>query len=355
MALVTTSVALLLALVNQSDEVPADRYMAMTVGISADLRLASSVGKGRLRYDANMSDVDDQQLVTEGFKCVRYVISPSELMTGSPDGALDPKRVEAMLKVVETAERSGLAVILAPHFERQDLLTASATLGRLAAALGKTDVDSTFLEICADPIGMDSPGWQIVQESWMDSIRQNLPRHTIIVRAAGKDGPADLTQLPALNDRNVVYAFQFFDPESFTNQCLPGSPIQESDKVTLPYPSSAAVIVPVISGLADSQKDWAMRYAREQWNLDKLTDMIHPVGDWARSKKVRVICDAFGVSQKVAAADRAKYLQDVKSALVDAGIGWTLSEYVGDRGIYSGVPSLRVADSGILGALGLGG
>jgi hypothetical protein len=354
MAFVTTTIALLLALARQSDEVPADRYLSMTIGISVNLQLAPLTGKTRGKFDSTMEDADDQQLATEGFKCIRFVFSPDDLVNGMPDGTFDPHRVATMLSAITMAQKAGLSVILAPRIGVRDLGAGTTTLGRIAAAIAPTEVNSTFLEICADPPNMIGEAWKLVQDSWVAAIRQNLPRHTLIVRAGDQDGPADLMKAELCTDRNVVYAFQFLQPEAFINQCLPGSQLKEDDNVNLPYPANASAVVPLIAGHSDAQKDWAMHYAREEWNGGKVTDLLHPVGDWARSKKVRVICDGFGVSQKVAVGFRAQYLQDVKTALTDAGIGWTLSEYVGTKGIFTGTPGLRTADMGVLNALGLG-
>lgn len=347
--------AALLALTQQSAEVPPDRYLSISVGITATLQLAPFTGNTKGKVDPTMSDVDDKQLAGEGFRCVRWVLSPAELTGGGVGDAFVPDRVKTLLDDIQTAQMSGLSVIVAPKFLVADLPQAASFLQRLAGALANSEVESTFVEVCAEPIGMDAAAWDAVQASWVAAIRQNMPRHTLIVRAAGKDEPADILKMTPLADKNLVYAFQFTEPQAFLSQCLPGSPIQEDDKVTLPYPATAGTVVPLIAGLSDSQKDWAMQYAQQDWNADKIGDLIHPVGDWGRSKKVRVICDSFGVSEKVALTDRQKYLTDVKAALTDAGLGWAVSEYVGPRGIFTGQPSLRVPDSGILSSIGLNG
>jgi hypothetical protein len=355
MALLTTVISLILTSGTQSGEVPADRFQALATGITANLAVAPVTGSLKGKFDFSMGLTDDKQIGEAGFRAVRFVFEPADLYTPNSPEDFDPNRIAVLLKSIDEAHQSGLAVTVAPHLTRADLRNAASFLGRLAGALGKTDVDNTFLEVCSDPLGMDPAVWSLVQESWVASIRQNLPRHTLVVRAGGKDTAAELTQSTPLTDRNVVYAFQFFEPETFTNQWLPGSKLQESDNVTLPYPSNLTTIIPIVGKLDDIQKDWAVQYAREQWDALKLTDRIQPVGEWARSKRVRVICDSFGVSQKVNALDRAKYLQDLKSVFGDAGIAWTLSEYVGPRGIFSGAPGVRQADKGVISALGLSG
>ena len=314
------------------------------------------VSKGqRGGVDPTLTETDEKQLADAGFRCIRLVFSPNELNSTTNPDTVDAGRVSVLLRTIEDARQVGLSVIVAPRLHRKDFGTAASTLGRLAGLLGNTDVNTTFLELCSEPLNMDADAWQIVEGSWVSSIRQNMPRHTLIVRAGGKDGPNDLLAFPPLDDRNLVYAFQYFEPTSFTGQWLADSPLQEADKVTLPYPATVGDIVPLISNLSDSQKDWAMQYGRERWDSTKLSETMRPIGDWSRSQKVRVLCDGFGVSQKVTASNRAKYFQDLKGALNDAGIGWTLSEYVGARGVYSGAPGVRSADSGVLAALGLSG
>jgi hypothetical protein len=182
-----------------------------------------------------------------------------------------------------------------------------------------------------------------------------MPRHTLLIHPGGHDTPKDLTDSTPVSDKNVVYVFRFFDPVQFTTQWLPGSPIQEQDKVTLPYPATASSIVSSLANLSDEAKDWAMTYAKERWSSDLMTEKLRPIGDWASKRRVRVVCDAFGVSQKVAPEDRSRYFSDLRKSFEAIRVGWCVTQYVGPYGLFSGSPGNRHADSGVLPALGKSG
>ena len=76
--------------------------------------------------------------------------------------------------------------------------------------------------------------------------------------------------------------------------------------------------------------------------------------EWARRRRVPVVCDEFGVYREFAdPADRAAWLHDVRTALEHEGIGWTMWDYAGSFGVVTKKDGKAVADDGVLRALGM--
>jgi hypothetical protein len=67
-----------------------------------------------------------------------------------------------------------------------------------------------------------------------------------------------------------------------------------------------------------------------------------------------VVCNEFGVYREYAdPVDRAVWLRDVRTALEQNGIGWTVWDYSGAFGVVSKKDGTAVADDAVVLALGL--
>ena len=79
------------------------------------------------------------------------------------------------------------------------------------------------------------------------------------------------------------------------------------------------------------------------------------VAAWGKKNDVPLICNEFGVHRPVAPADsRMRWIHDVRTALEDDGIGWTMWDYRGGFGVVwkeNGKPAK--VDDAVVEALGL--
>ena len=121
-----------------------------------------------------------------------------------------------------------------------------------------------------------------------------------------------------------------------------------------PYPSSPEAVARVLDALPDDAARTLMtKYGKENWNADKLEEMIAEGAAWAQKHGVHLTCNEFGVYRKAPAADRNRCIEDTRKALEKHHFGWTMWDYATEFGVATGEPGQRVADTDTLKALGL--
>jgi hypothetical protein len=94
-------------------------------------------------------------------------------------------------------------------------------------------------------------------------------------------------------------------------------------------------------------------YGDQRWDYAKLEALFRRCADWGRKHNVPVTCNEFGAYKLAPRDSRLRYIQDARKALEANGIGWTMWDYAGGFGAFSGPPGERSADREVLAALGL--
>jgi aryl-phospho-beta-D-glucosidase BglC (GH1 family) len=259
----------------------------------------------------------------------------------------------------------GLAVVIDVHPESDfkgrlgkddDFVERFADFWRaLAAHYSTWDADRVFLEIMNEPEFSDRYRWLGVQMKLAAAIRQGAPAHTIIAAGARWSNDDELVFQEPLHDPNVIYNFHFYEPYLFTHQGATWSAYYWHWLRGLRYPSTpdsaerAAALVP-----DDVDRLQVIRYGREHWDGERIAVEMKQAGEWARRRGVPVVCNEFGVYREYAdPVDRAVWLRDVRTALEQNGIGWTVWDYSGAFGVVSKKDGTAVADDAVVLALGL--
>jgi hypothetical protein len=96
-------------------------------------------------------------------------------------------------------------------------------------------------------------------------------------------------------------------------------------------------------------------YFLDGWNARHIQALIDEAADWARARRVPVICNEFGAYRAYTdPASRANWIRDTRPALENDGIGWTMWDYRGGFGVVTkqdGQPAQ--VDETVVQALGL--
>ena len=136
----------------------------------------------------------------------------------------------------------------------------------------------------------------------VDAIRRGDPDTPVLLDGWFYASPAGLSYLDPVEDRNVLYAFHFYDPWEYTTFRVNRGRYAYPDR--MPSPATGP----------------------RRWNADVLRDRISPVVRWARENGIpprRVVAAEFGVDRRVGGAER--YLADLVPIL-DGG-GWHSAFY----------------------------
>lgn len=296
--------------------------------------------------DGRFSD-DDFALIRDlGFTFVRVPIDLEFVMDA---GAPDLLRSEGLAHLDRGLDRllaHDLAVVIDVHSTSLADSDASNYSGKLedpafvetfiafwrafAAQLSVRDPERVILEPMNEPVFYDDPdAWPPIQARLLAAIREAAPEHTLIATGARWSGLDTLTALEPLDDPNIIYNFHFYEPFYFTHQGAGWSSDDVEPMRGVPYPSSPAAVEPAVARQRDPQVQALLRqYGEERWDADDVAQRIGQAVDWAARHRVRLMCNEFGVYSVYAPpVDRARWIEDVRTALEGYGIPWAMWEY----------------------------
>ena len=322
---------------------------------------ASDYGAQRLASYTTLNDI----ALVRGMKFdhVRISIDPAIFdCAGAWDGC---DRVKALDAVVGKALSEDLAVIVDLHptseFKHRfatndsDVERLKLLWGRIAQHYAESDPNRVFFEIMNEPELGDPYRWSGIQGRVVAAIRRIAPRHTIIVAGASYSAISDLFMLPAVSDDNLIYNFHYYAPHLFTHQGASwGVPFWIALR-NVPYPATPESVQKAINQQTDDVARWELaELGFQYWDARRISGEIRAVGEWGRRHHVPLICNEFGVYRDYANPDqRLRWLRDVRQALEQNGIGWTMWDYRGGFGVVTRKGSESIPDEKVLGALGL--
>jgi len=293
---------------------------------------------------------DFEDIRSLGCDHVRILVNFNTSDNAAPGYDLSPITYNRLDKALDWAEEAGLKVVItATGFNiasssweiiSQKLADNWKDVAARYAARG----DVVLYEMLA------YPDTAITQELWHDAagvivtaIREVDTRHTLIY------GPVRysvdrFSSLTKLSDENVLYAFEFFDPVTFTRQGTDYLGVTyNSAVIPFPYDATKMPAMDALDGGTDAETVFAnyaafgtTAYVKSRLNL---------AGNFAVTNNVPVYCASFGVqagtqwssqgeSWDVPSADRGAWLEAVRTHLEDHSTGWCLAGYRNNFGIF---------------------
>ncbi len=347
-----------------------------TDGVSPARLARLTCGIGLSDWASRLPDLDQERrsgnlakdvtlIKAMGFRHVRFLMTEETVVNMETPTVLDPVKLGRFDAALDMLLNGGLGIII--DFNPRDTLKQAlvkddaavdefVNLWRvLAKHLATRDPEMVFLEVMNEPVMRDTDRWNVIQKKALATMRQSAPRHTLIATSAEWSEIYMLPPLEVVADKNVVYNVHFYEPVRFTHQ---DAPWVAGDWVkglrNAPYPSSPEAVARVLDALPDDAARTLMtKYGKENWNADKLEEMIAEGAAWAKKHGVHLTCNEFGVYRKAPAADRNRCIEDTRKALEKHHFGWTMWDYATEFGVATGEPGQRVADTDTLKALGL--
>lgn len=310
--------------------------------------------------------VEDIALIKAmGFDHVRLSVNPQPMFNAREPNKIPAEYLASLDAAVKMILDHGLAVVIDLHpdgdfkmrlAKEDDFVQRSADYWRtLASHYSTWDADRVFFEIMNEPEFNDPYRWMGVQAKLAAAIREGAPAHTIIAAGARWSDNDDLIFQEPLHDTNVIYNFHFYEPHIFTHQGATWSAYSWHWLHGLRYPSSPEQAEHVAAQIPEERdRLQVMRYGLEHWDAVRIEAEMKQAAEWARRRGVPLVCDEFGVYRAYSdPEDRASWLHDVRTALEDNGIGWTMWDYSGSFGVVTKKDGKTTLDEGALRALGM--
>ena len=339
-------------------------------------------------------------LRSAGIDFVRLPVDPGPLLAFS--GPQRERLFADILGAVELCNDEALTVIVnlhpngaTHHYNPHNLVGDVAAplftryLGLvrdLAARLARLDPARVAFEpLNEPPQSCGAADWSVMQSELLRTARIAAPNLALIATGACGSMIAGLETLdPAsIADPNLVYAFHFYEPYVFSHQGAPwmsGEPMYRYLN-TVPWPASAgskqATLAAVTARMAADAVTPAVEKREIAGTIDRVLDEYfnaNPdkrfierhfarVTAWAdrhRMPRERILLGEFGALRSddryvaAPAADRARYIRDVREVCEAAGMPWAFWNLFDGMG-HTVDDWSRSFDPAIVAALGLRG
>ncbi len=321
-------------------------------------------GYSKEHFQSSITAQDIALIKAMGFDHVRLSVNPQPLFQSGHADQLPPEYLSYLDAAVKMIQDQGLAVILDVHpdadfkarLEGDDFIEQFGDFWRAVARHYSTgDPGMMFFEVLNEPEVRDRFRWAGMQSKLARAIREGAPKHTIIASGARWSASDDLLFLEPLPDANVIYNFHFYEPAVFTHQGATWSVNYWHGVKHLAYPSNRESAEKAAAAVPDEvNRLYVLRYGMEHWDAARIDMEIGQAAAWGKRRNVAVMCDEFGVYREDAdPADRAAWLNDVRTSLEKHNMGWTMWDYDGGFGVVTKRDGRSVPDETTLRALGL--
>ena len=327
--------------------VPASRLAHVRRGVNLSHWFAQSpqrdYSEKHLREHTTARDV--ALIKSLGFDHVRFTVEPAPLFDEARPAELNRTYLKHLDAALDMLTGAGLSVVFDLHpsdefklrMRSDDRFVASlAEFWRaLARHLSARDPERLLLEIVNEPMVEDPYRWMGIQARLAAAIREGTPRHTIVATGPRWSSVDQLLLIEPLADRNVIYNFHFYEPHNFTHQGATWGADFWPYLKGVPYPGSPGAVAPLVAAAERENVRAVLKdYGEQRWDAARVEHEIGLAAEWARRRGVPLTCNEFGVYRAYApAADRLRWLADVRAALERHGIGWAMWDYAGGFGV----------------------
>jgi len=294
---------------------------------------------------------DDIRLIKSlGFEFVKLIVNPEPLL--SDQQRLDVEKRQYVQQMVSQVVTEGLPAVVCIHPEwefKQKILSERGEFARFLVFLQdlceflavRWSPGQLAVQLMTEPVTSAIP-WNELQPQMWQIARRAMPGHTLILAGDQVGRIEGLVATRPVADANVLYSFTFYDPFLFTLQGAPWlTPAWWSHLGLVPYPSSPerieSQLPDLLSRIPAEPAAWRTTvaqhlsdYGAQRWNAETIAARLQPLDAWNQTHggQLRIWCAEFGCYQGTArAADRIRYLQDVRTALETGGIGWAYWSY----------------------------
>jgi aryl-phospho-beta-D-glucosidase BglC (GH1 family) len=348
--------------------VPAARLAHIRQGINLSewfAQVYDPKGYTKEHFQTWTTATDIALIKSAGFDHVRLSVNPQPMMDAARSRNGNAEYFGYLDAAVKMILDAGLAVEIDMHPDsdfktrlgkEDDFVERFADFWSMVAQhYASWDQDRVFFEILNEPEMRDAYRWYGVEAKLAAAIRRGAPTNTIIAAGARWDDDDDLVFLEPLPDANVIYVFHFYEPHIFTHQGATWGAYYWHWLKGLHYPSSPENASQVAAAVPEARdRMQVIRYGQDHWDASRIEAEINQAADWAKQRRVPLICNEFGVYRNFSdPQDRAAWIKDVRTSLERHNLGWAMWDYSGSFGVVTNRETKARLDDVTVRALGL--
>jgi len=348
--------------------VPAARLAHIRHGINLSewfAQVYDPKGYTKEHFQTWTTATDIALIKSAGFDHVRLSVNPQPMMDAARSRNGNAEYFGYLDAAVKMILDAGLAVEIDMHPDsdfktrlgkEDDFVERFADFWSMVAQhYASWDQDRVLFEILNEPEMRDAYRWYGVEAKLAAAIRRGAPMNTIIAAGARWDDDDDLVFLEPLPDANVIYVFHFYEPHIFTHQGATWGAYYWHWLKGLHYPSSPENAAQVAAAVPEARdRMQVIRYGQDHWDASRIEAEINQAADWAKQRRVPLICNEFGVYRNFSdPQDRAAWIKDVRTSLERHNLGWAMWDYSGSFGVVTNRETKARLDDVTVRALGL--
>jgi endoglucanase len=309
-----------------------------------------------LQYDGRqpVAAADMQMLAAAGFDHVRIPFDPVRLgwRPEAPDPEMPLPQGAQIESAVAMALVAGLRVIVDfhPDARTEEMVEGKPAVRQafldlwrwLATRLARQPADRVAYQILNEPqyYGRGATAWNALQARAVKTLRSVAPNNLILLSGIHGSDIDALERTAIVADRHACYVFHFYDPQLLTHLGADWDPYPDRAQGMmrgLVYPAAEMTMAKVElrpGARINVVSDAVRRYLNEGWNAERIAERIDIARSWAARNGVCLQATEFGALRGVLGTpSRLRWIADVRRALEDAGVGWTIWDYADLFGI----------------------
>ncbi|MEM6845458.1 MAG: cellulase family glycosylhydrolase [Bacteroidota bacterium] len=299
------------------------------------------VGSAQQIQFTRYTQQDFEQIKSLGCDVVRLPINLHFMTTGTPDYTVDPLFYQFLDPVIDWAEALDIHLILDNHtFDPAE--NTDPAVGDILkkvwpqlAARYRDRGEKLYYEVLNEPHGIDAEVWNTIQGEVIEAIREVDTKHTIIVGGSDWNSYRSLAGMPDYDDDNLIYTFHFYDPFIFTHQGASWTSPSMEPLRDVPFPYQASEMPDFPDDLRGTWIESAFNNYGQEGFVAQVKSLIEIAAQFQRDRQVPVFCGEFGVHiPNSDESSRVFWYEEVRKALEEANIAWTIWDYHGGFGLF---------------------
>ena len=271
------------------------------------------ITKGDLaHFDTYITEGDVQRVKMWGFDHIR--LGFDQIVLEEAPGKYRERTMRKLVEFVGWCRKHKVNAVLNLHKaignycdipEKKQLLDTPELQDRFVALWLEIerrfhDAPEVAFELLNEVRDVDPAKWNRLADRTLKAIREVNPDRWVVIGSTCWNSPDKLAVLQVWDDPRVVYTFHMYNPHHFTHQrgVLQAGPLYQNDEV--PYPGTAFV-----------------------------RKALKPAVDWAAAHPDKILWNGeFGTIRHMNPMARADYMRDVVAVCKEAGIPWSVWNYL---------------------------
>ncbi len=199
----------------------------------------------------------------------------------------------------------------------------------LSSVLKKYSVGDVAYELMNEAVADDPEQWNTLVTNAMATLRKLEPERIIVIGSNRWQSAKTFDVLKVPNDKNIILSYHFYEPFLLTHYHASWTGLKN---YTGPahYPG-IIVTQEEFNALTDDQKEIVKDRVGQEWNIDRLEQMMQLPIEKAKKLGLQLYCGEYGVIENAPEADRIRWFNDMISVFNQNNIASANWNYKSDQ------------------------